>query len=588
MRTDNTASELREALRELRPHALRAAWFSLVSGLLVLAPSWYMLEVYERVVNSRSTMTLAMLTVAVLAAYVLMEVLEWVRAEIMFAASCRLDARLAPRVFAAAFDANRRRLPGGGRQAMQDLRTVRDFLHSQPLLAAMELPAALVFLVLVFAIHPLLGVVALNLACLQALVGMLNQRSTREPLEEANRAGFAAQHQAERMQGHAPVIASMGMVGAMRRRWARTHDEAVSQQAEASRRGGTWQAVAKLLQNLVNSSLLGLSCWLLLHDKLNGGGGMLVVAGIFGARVLAPFVQIISQWASVANARQAATRLDALLRASPAPADAMPLPAPKGALAVEQVVAVAPGGHLPVLKGIAFGLKPGEAVVVMGPSGAGKSCLARLLLGLWPAASGKVRLDGVDVHGWDKAELGPHLGYLPQNVALVEGTIADNIARFGRADAATVQAAAEAVGLHEFIAALPGGYDTWLGPNGCTLSGGQRQRVALARAIYGEPAFVVLDEPNASLDEAGDAALARVIAHGKRRGCSFVVMSHRASVLAVADHLLLLRDGQQQAFGPRDEVLAAIQRANAEAAARAGEAAAPLAPAARMPAAANA
>ncbi len=588
MQPDTSAPELRDALRELRPFGVRAAWFSLVSSLLVLAPSWYMLEVYDRVVNSRSTTTLVMLTLAVLAAYVLMEVLEWVRAEILFAAACRFERRLSPRVFAAAFEANRRRVAGGGLQAMQDLRSVRDFIHSPALLAALEAPAALVFLALVFAIHPLLGVVALAVAAVQAGVGLLNRRSTDEPLKEANRAAFAAQHQAERMQHHAPVVASMGMVRALHARWAKTQAEAVSRQAEASRRGGGWQAVSKLLQNLVNSALLGLSCWLLLHDRLNGGGAMLVVAGIFGARVLAPFIQIITQWPSVAGARESAARLAALLQAVPAPAEAMPLPAPRGALSVEHAIASPPGSPVPVLKGIAFALKPGEAVVVMGPSGAGKTCLARLLLGLWPAASGKVRLDGVDVYGWDKAELGPHLGYLPQNVALVEGTIADNIARFGRADAATVQAAAEAVGLHEFIAALPGGYDTWLGPNGCTLSGGQRQRVALARAIYGEPAFVVLDEPNASLDEAGDAALARVIAHGKRRGCSFVVMSHRASVLAVADHLLLLRDGQQQAFGPRDEVLAAIQRANAEAAARAGEAAAPLAPAARMPAAANA
>ena len=574
MQPERAACELRDALHNLRPYAIRAAWFGLVSSLLVLAPSWYMLEVYDRVVNSRNPMTLAMLTIAVLGAYVLMEVLEWVRAELLFAAASRFDARLSPRVFAAAFEANRRRVAGGGLQAMQDLRTVRDFIHSPAVLAVMEVPAALVFLALVFAIHPLLGVVALAVALVQAGVGLANRRSTDEPLKESNRAAFAAQHQAERMQRHAPVVAAMGMAQALHRRWAKTQGEAVALQAEASRRGGTWQAVSKLLQNLVNSALLGLSCWLLLHDRLAGGGAMLVVAGIFGARVLAPFIQIITQWPSVAGAREAAARLTALLQAVPAPAEAMPLPAPKGLLTVEHAIAAPPGAPAPVLKGIAFALRPGEAVVVMGPSGAGKTCLARLLLGLWPAASGKVRLDGVDVHAWNKAELGPHVGYLPQHAELIEGSIADNIARFGRADPAAVQAAVDAVGLNELIASLPEGLDTWVGPAGCTLSGGQRQRVALARAIYGEPAFVVLDEPNASLDEAGDAALARVIAQGKRRGCSFVVMSHRTSVLAVADHLLLLRDGQQQAFGPRDEVLAAIQQANAKAAA-AREVAAP-------------
>lgn len=556
--------ELHAALQELRPHAVRAAWFSLICSLLVLAPSWYMLEVYDRVVNSRNPLTLAMLTLAVLMAYAVLEVLEWARSEIMFSASGQLDRKLTRRVFSAAFQSARKSLPGGGMQAMHDLRTVRDFIYAPVLLALMDAPLSVVFLVLIFAISPVLGGVAMGMACLQVFIAWLNQRSTREPLQSANRESYAAQQLADRLALHAPAIKAMGMFSALCRRWQGKQAKAIELQAEASHRGGTFQALSKLLQNIVNSALLGLSCWLLLHDQLNGGSGMLVIAGILGGRMLAPFIQIIMQWQSVATAGQAWSRLHKLLEAAPAPQAGMPLPAPQGALAVEQLVACAPGSPAPILKGIAFNLQPGEVAVVMGPSGSGKSCLARLVLGIWAASSGKVRLDGADVFDWDKRELGKHLGYLPQAVELIEGSIADNICRFGTADPAAVHAAASSIGLDAFIESLPDGYDTWVGPNGILLSGGQRQRIALARALYGNPTLVVLDEPNSSLDETGDAALARAIHEHKMRGCTFVVMSHRANVLAVADKILLIRDGQQQGFGPRDEVLAAIQRANAQ------------------------
>ncbi|WP_305825133.1 type I secretion system permease/ATPase [Massilia brevitalea] len=559
----SSLSELRAALRELSPYVGRALWFSLACGVLVLAPSWYMLEVYDRVVNSANGTTLAMLTLAVLGAYLLMEVLEWARSDQMHAAACHLDERLTRRVFHAAFESSRKSLPGGGAQAMNDLRTVRDFIHSPVVTAAMDAPLAILFLALIFAISPLLGVVALGVALVQVLIGWLNSRGTREPLLAANRNSYAAQQQADRLQSQATVIDVLGMYGALRTRWFGKQMEATALQAEASKRGGGYQALSKLLQNLVNSALLGLSCWLLLHDALNGGSAMLVIAGILGGRVLAPFIQIVTQWQGVASALESFYRLEALLKAVPSAAPGMPLPVPQGTLAVEKLVASAPGSSAPILKGLAFGLQPGEVAVVMGPSGAGKSSLARLLLGMWPAASGKVRLDGVDVFAWPRAELGPHLGYLPQAVDLVEGTVAENICRFGAVDRAAVEAAARSANLEPLIATLPQGYDTPVGPNGNALSGGQRQRIALARALYGNPALVVLDEPNSSLDDAGDAALVHAILEHKERGCTFVVMSHRANVLAVADKILLLREGQQAGFGPREEVLAALRRANA-------------------------
>jgi len=316
----------------------------------------------------------------------------------------------------------------------------------------------------------------------------------------------------------------------------------------------------------MGSLLLGLGAWLVLEDALAGGPGMMIVASVLGGRMLAPLVQMVSQWRAVVNVRDAWRRLDQLLTQLPERPPAMPLPAPRGLLNVENVIAGAPGSNAPILRGVAFALQPGEVLAVVGPSASGKTTLARLLVGLWPCISGKVRLDGADVFAWDKLELGPHLGYLPQGVELLEGTLAENIARFGEVDVDKVHEAARLVGLHEFILSLPQGYDSPVGRDGAILSGGQRQRVALARALYSDPVFVVLDEPNSSLDEAGDAALAHAISQLKARGTSFVVMTHRTSVLAVADKMLVLRDGVQQAFGPRDQVLAALNQAAAQAA----------------------
>ena len=564
-------SELREAIASLRPFFVRSGWFSLVCSLLVLAPSGYMLEVYDRVVNSRNHTTLVMLTLLVLGAYMVMELLEWARSEVMRAASVELDRRMSGRIFSAIFEANLRRLPGGTQQPLHDFRLVRDFLYSPVLLALLESPISLVMMVLLFLISPVLGWSALVFAVVQTFVAWLNERSTKPPLMQANRAAIEAQQYADNTLRNAEVIESMGMLRDTHRRWLGKQRDFLDLQALASERAGGFQAVSKLLQTTLSSMLLGLGAWLLLHNQLSGGGGMVIVASILGGRMLAPLVQVVSQWQSVVNVRDAWSRVEQLLEAVPAQPRSMALPAPRGALHVEQLVAGAPGNPALILRGVQFALAPGEVLAVVGPSAAGKTTLARLLVGLWPAQGGKVRLDGADIHTWDKAELGVHLGYLPQGVELFEGTLAENIARFAQVEPAKVEAAARAVGLHEFILSLPQGYDSPVGPEGARLSGGQRQRVGLARALYGDPVFVVLDEPNSSLDEEGDAALARAIQEGKARGTTFVVMTHRTSVLGVADKMLVLRDGMQQAFGPRDEVLATLQQAKQQ----------PAAPAAR-------
>ncbi len=572
-------SELRLSVAELTPYFKRAAWLSVVASLLVLAPSAYMLEVYDRVVNSRSHMTLAMLTLAVLGVFVLMEVLDWARGQLMHQASLALDQRMSGRIFSAIFEANLKRVAGGTTQPMNDFRTVREFINTPVLIACMEAPVSLVFLILIFAMSPVLGWSAVAAATIQTLIAWLNQRSTQPPLLAANRSAIAAQQYADGSLRNAQVIEAMGMLHDIHRRWIGKQREFLDLQARASDAGGAFQAASKFLQNTTSSMLLGLGAWLLLRNDLNGGSAMMIIASILGGRVLAPLVQIVSQWQGVVNVRDAWARLDLMLAALPLRPPNMSLPAPRGALTVETVMAAAPGSQIPILRGVAFALQPGEVLAVVGPSASGKTTLARLLAGLWPAASGKVRLDGVDVFTWDKTELGPHIGYLPQGVELFDGTLAENIARFGEFEPAKVEAAARAVGLHETIMALPKGYDSQIGRDGAMLSGGQRQRVGLARALYGDPVFVVLDEPNSSLDESGDAALASAITQLKSRGTTFVVMTHRTSVLAVADKMLILQEGQSRAFGPRDEVLAALAKANAPQQARpaGGPAAAPVA-----------
>ena len=580
MNVKKPPTELQTAVRSLSPFFVRAFGFSLIGGLLMLVPTLYMLEVYERVVNSRNHLTLVMLTVMVVFAFVVMEVLEWARSETLYEAGTVLDKRMSNRIFDSVYEANLRRLGGGSIQPVHDFRTVRDFLHSPVVGAAMESPVSLVFMVLLFLMSPWLGWAAVIGAVLQVTVGALNERSTTPPLLEANRTAIGAQVYADNSLRNAEVIESMGMLAHIHARWLARQREFLSLQAVASDKAGTFQAISKFLQTTMSSLLLGLAAWLLLGDNLAGGAGMMIMGSVLGGRMLAPLVQVVTQWRSVVNVRDAWARLDAILQQVPLKEPAMPLPPPRGRLAVEQVVAVAPAtraptNQAPILRGVNFVLNPGEVLAVAGPSASGKTTLARLLVGLWPASSGKVRLDGVDVFSWNKLELGPHVGYLPQGVELLEGTLAENIARFGEISMLKVEAAARLVGLHDFIMGLPQGYDSPVGRQGAVLSGGQRQRVALARALYDEPVFVVLDEPNSSLDDAGDAALVAAIRELKARGTTFVIMTHRTSVLSVADRMLILKEGTQQAFGTRDEVMAALQQAAQQAAQQAQAAQSP-------------
>ena len=551
-------SVIKNALMDVMPSMKRAVFFSFFTNLLILAPTWYMLEVYDRVVNSQNHKTLLMLTIMIVFLYALMEMLEWVRSRVMFAASMQFDQALNDRVFNGIFQAKLRQIPGGTAQAFSDLKTIQDTLASPALMAIMDMPFALLTLIIVFAINTTMGWFSVAGAILLGIIAWLNQKRVQPPLTEANRHAISAQNYASGVIRNAQVIEAMGMLSRVHAKWIVRQNKFLNLQGVASDQAGLNSSLSKLVQTLQGSLLLGLGCWLTLRGELDMGGSMMIVGSTLGGRVLAPLITFVANWRVIANARDAINRLDNFLKAFPEPRESMPLPPPLGNLSVEGAVAAPPNSQIAILKGITFRLPAGQSLAVVGPSASGKTTLARLITGIWPAANGKVRLDGADIFQWKKSELGPHVGYLPQDVELFDGTLAENIARFGEVDMEKVRTAANVVGLDTLISSLKDGYATQVGEEGSFLSGGQRQRVALARAIYGMPKFVVLDEPNSSLDEAGDVALLNALQFIKAQGTTLIVITHRPNILSVIDHMMVLTEGQIKAFGPRDEVLASL------------------------------
>ncbi|MFT4192794.1 MAG: type I secretion system permease/ATPase, partial [Comamonas sp.] len=550
-----------QALGALRRAFGTVGVFSAVVNLLMLVPAVYMLQVYDRVLPSRNGATLLMLTLMMLGLYAFLALLDYARARLAIRLGSQLDMALNTRVFGATFETN---LRGGALPASQplgDLATLRQFLTGQTLFAFFDAPWFPVYLAVIFLFHPWLGLLALAGALLLLALSWLNERLSGPPLAEAGRTAIESGRQATASLRNAEAIAAMGMLATLRRRWLALHLRFLGAQQHASEQAAGVAAATRFVRLSLQSLVLGAGALLAIEGEITPG--MMIAASILMSRVLAPIEQVIAVWKQWKTARQAWQRLDLLLAAGGQSAPGMALPRPLGRLAAENVSAAAPGpagkpGRT-VLARLNFALAPGRTLAVLGASGTGKSTLARLLVGVAAPQSGRVRLDGADLHAWNKDELGPALGYLPQDVALFAGSVAANIARGGEPDAAQVVAAARAAGVHDMVLQLPQGYDTELGENGAGLSGGQRQRVGLARALYGEPALVVLDEPDAHLDEAGQAALARAIQGLKARGATVVVITHRHGLLGLADDLLLLRPGQPAAFGPRDAMLKTLR-----------------------------
>jgi ATP-binding cassette subfamily C exporter for protease/lipase len=556
---DQKRSELQEALMSIRRIFVAVGVFSFFINALMLVPAIYMMQVYDRVLNSRNEMTLLMITLITVGLFALLGALEWVRSQMLVRASVRLDNRLNDRVFGATFDATLRGAGGNPAQALSDLTNLRQFMTGNGLFAFFDAPWAPVFLVVITILHPWLGLFSLVGGLALVSLAWLTERATQKPLAEANAMGIQATNFAGNNLKNAEVIEAMGMLPAIRARWNMKHQRGLALQQLASDRAGAIGAATRFARLFQQSLILGLGALLVIEGELSPGG--MIAASILMGRLLAPIEQAIGTWKGLVSARSAYGRLQNLLAAMPARETSMSLPRPVGLLTLEGVSATPPNSQVAILRGISAVIPAGEVVGVIGPSASGKSSLARLMVGVWPAVSGKVRLDGADVYAWNKVELGPYIGYLPQDVELFEGTIAENIARFGEVDAEKVVRAAQRAGVHEIILRFPKGYDTPIGLGGSFLSGGQRQRIALARALYGDPVLVVLDEPNSNLDDAGEQALLRAVLDLKAQGSTVVVVTHRTNIVGVVDRLMVLRDGTLQLFGPRNEVLAALAKA---------------------------
>lgn len=559
----NPNSEIGRILLGFKSTFYTVGTFSAITNLLALTPSLYMLQVYDRVITSRNEITLLMLTLMMLGAYLFMSALELIRSFVLVRVGARFDMQLNKRVYTAAFEQNLKSSGANAGQALNDLTTVRQFLTGNALFAFFDAPWFPIYLIVIFYFEPWLGLFALCGTAVLVVLAIINERITHAPLAEANSMAIAASTTATNNLRNAEVIESMGMLPNLMHRWFKLHGKFLNLQAQASQKAGAIGAVTKFVQSSLQSLVLGMGALLVLDNKITSG--MMIAASILVGRTLAPVQQLIGVWKSLSGVRSAHERLTKLLETNPQREAGMPLPKPEGALAVESVTAAPPGVRNPIVKSVSFAIKAGDVLGVIGPSGSGKSTLARLLVGIWPAMMGKVRLDGADIYAWNKAELGPHIGYLPQDIELFSGTISENIARFGDVDADKVVLAAKRAGVHDMILHMPEGYDTKLGDGGAGLSGGQKQRLGLARAMYGDPALIVLDEPNSNLDEVGEQALVNAVLDLRKRGKTIILITHRPSAIGATTKLLVMRDGGVQLFGPTKDVMAAINDANQKA-----------------------
>jgi len=554
----DSKTDLQQALQQCRDSFVAVGIFSLFSNLLMLVPAFYMLQVYDRVVTSGSMPTLVMLTIIAMFLLGTMGALEWVRSRILVRVSARLDGLLGQRIYDVCFKrALQTGASAGSARPLQDLNGLRQFLSGNGPYAFFDAPWLPVYLLIMFLFHPLIGVLGVVAATVLITLAVANERFTSPPLAEANATHSNTSNATSTNLRNAEIIASMGMLGRLRQRWAERNQRTLAFQGLASDRAGLFMSLSKTLRLAVQSLALGLGAYLAVKQEISPG--TMIAGAILLGRALAPVDQMIGAWKGFVAARGQYDRLNELLEAIPAEEPGLPLPAPAGAITAEGAAIVPPGARTPVVVGASFAIQPGEFVGVIGPSAAGKSTLIRGLLGVWPTAAGSIRIDGAESASYDREQLGPHLGYLPQDIELFDGTVGENIARFGELDAEKIVQAARDAGVHEMILKLPEGYDTVIGQSGGVLSGGQRQRIGLARALYGAPAIIVLDEPNSNLDSQGNAALQQAMRGLRERRATLIIITHRTSVLGEVDKLLLMREGRVADFGPRDQVLGRLQ-----------------------------
>lgn len=540
--------------KRLRSYALLAGAASLILNLALLIPSIYMLQVFDRVFSSRSEETLVMLSLLALVALVLGYFVDSVRAEALGCAGRALDRHLSPRALAGTLHHAAVHAGMGNTDVLRDISALRNFLASGGMLAIFDAPWVPVYLLVITLMHPLLGVTATIGAALLLTLAAATELLTRRQTEDAQQKGRSASEFAQALTRNAEVIVGMGMLRQAVDAWTERHEQLLSVQESARHRSVRLSAAARMTRQALQIAMLALGAWLVLDEKASPG--IMVAATILLGRALQPVEQLIGGWKATIEARSAWERLcRRVVRNSETTVE---LPNPKGKLELEGVVHTLVPGRAPFIRGVSLQLTPGESLGIIGPSASGKTTLLRLMLGILKPQSGVVRLDGTDISQWNRDELGDHIGYLPQDVELFTGSVAQNIARLGEVDSSAVIEAAQLAGVHELIVRLPEGYETQIGHGGAILSGGQRQRIGLARALYGNPRFIVLDEPNANLDAEGELALSNAMKGLKQRGVTLVVVAHRSNLLSQLDKMAVLRDGCLQAFDRTEVVLSQL------------------------------
>jgi PrtD family type I secretion system ABC transporter len=547
---------LDNAMEAVKPALWAAVTFSLFINVLGLTAPLYMMQIYDRVLGSRNLTTLAVLTLIVAILFFVSALLESLRTKLLVRAGVKFDEEINEHAFSAVQRATLSNPSMNHVQALRDTDTVREFFTGAGLISLCDVPWVPIYIVVATGLHPWYGVLAVVSCVISAVLAFLNDRATRPTLDAATKASIEANNKAVTTFRNAEVLQAMGMVGNLRRQWAISRLEQLATQALASDRAGILMACIKFNRMFMQSFVLGLGAYLAIEREISPGS--LIAGSIIVSRCIQPIEMAISNWKGIVSMRSAFSRVQELLRALPSPPPRMKLPTPAGNVTVENIIVRAPGKETVILRGVSFGVPSGTVLGVVGPSAAGKSSLARALVGVWPAVAGSVRIDGTEIGHFDPEQLGHFLGYLPQDVELFAGTIAQNIARFGEINEAKIVEAAQMAGVHDMIQRLPGGYDTQIGDAGAALSGGQRQRIGLARALYAMPALIVLDEPNASLDAAGEQALMEAVRRLKEAGRTVVMVTHKTNSLGQCDLILVLQDGMVQAFGNRDEVLARI------------------------------
>lgn len=551
-----TPSILKDGIKAVKPVFVTAIVFSFFINLLMFVSPLYMLQIYDRVLMSRNETTLLGITLIAAFALIVYALLEMLRSRVLVDAGILFDEKIARPIFAAAHRGNLHNPEGGHGAALRDVDSVREFLTGNGLIAFCDAPWAPVFLGACFILHPWFGWMAIAGGTIIVGLTLLNEVVTKRQLAAAGQSANAAGQYAQATMRNGEVLQAMGMLDALRNLWGHRHAEVIALQASASDRSGLIVAATKFTRMFLQTLVLGVGAYLAIHREISPGS--MIAASIIIGRALAPVELLISNWKNFTSVRASYDRLTKLIALAGPEPERMNLPRPTGQIEAEKLVVAAPGKKEPILRGVSFKLEAGTVVGVVGPSAAGKSSLARAVTGVWPILGGALRIDGAELSHWDPQALGRHIGYLPQDVELFAGTVAQNIARFDTIDEEAVIAVAKRAGCHDLIQGLADGYNTQIGMGGHALSGGQRQRIALARAMYGNPSFIVLDEPNASLDAAGEEALLRAVQELKQSGTTMMIVTHKVNILTAVDTVLVMNAGTVQAYGPREEILGQV------------------------------